>query len=77
MLRIVRPELVSGCKDWYEHAPVGHENFFGEENNPISPDPVIRAVAVDKIKRSIDEAKLIGAKILIGGIYQAHKVCNS
>ncbi len=47
--------------------------FVGEDTNPISPDPAIRAAARDNLKRSIDMAALIGAPILIGGIYQAHK----
>jgi len=47
--------------------------FVGEEVNPISPDPAIRAAAVDSLKKGIDDAKLIGADIIVGGIYQAHK----
>lgn len=47
--------------------------FVGEAANPISPDPAVRRAAVDNLKRCIDDAKLIGADILIGGIYQAHK----
>jgi D-psicose/D-tagatose/L-ribulose 3-epimerase len=47
--------------------------FVGEHVNPISPDPAIRAAAVDSLKKGIDDAKLIGADILGGGIYQAHK----
>jgi D-psicose/D-tagatose/L-ribulose 3-epimerase len=47
--------------------------FVGEHVNPISPDPAIRVAAVDSLKRGIDDAKLIGADILGGGIYQAHK----
>lgn len=47
--------------------------FVGEEVNPISPDPRVRARAADSLKRGIDDAKLIGADILVGGIYQAHK----
>lgn len=47
--------------------------FVGEETNPISPDPAIRAAAEDNLKRSIDGAAAIGADILVGGIYQAHK----
>lgn len=47
--------------------------FVGLDVNPISPDPAIRAAAVDNLKKSIDDATLIGADILIGGIYQAHK----
>jgi len=47
--------------------------FVGLDVNPISPDPAVRASAADNIRRSIDDAHLIGADILIGGIYQAHK----
>ncbi len=47
--------------------------FVGEAVNPISPDAAVRRAAVDNLKRSIDDAKLIGADILVGGIYQAHK----
>ncbi len=47
--------------------------FVGEDVNPISPDPLIRAAAVDSLKKGIDDARLIGADILVGGIYQAHK----
>ncbi|MFT4520040.1 MAG: D-psicose/D-tagatose/L-ribulose 3-epimerase [Halioglobus sp.] len=47
--------------------------FVGEEVNPISPDPAIRAAAIANLNKAIDDAKLIGADILVGGIYQAHK----
>jgi len=47
--------------------------FVGAEVNPISPDPAIRAAAVDSLKKGIDDTVLIGADILVGGIYQAHK----
>lgn len=47
--------------------------FVGEDVNPISPNPAVRAAAVDNLKKGIDDAKLIGADILVGGIYQAHK----
>ncbi|MEP1472988.1 MAG: sugar phosphate isomerase/epimerase family protein [Halieaceae bacterium] len=47
--------------------------FVGLECNPISSDPAVRAAALDNLKQSIDGANLIGAEILIGGIYQAHK----
>ncbi len=46
--------------------------FVGDDTNPISPDPAVRAAARDNLKRSIDMAAVIGAPILIGGIYQAH-----
>jgi D-psicose/D-tagatose/L-ribulose 3-epimerase len=47
--------------------------FVGLDTNPISPEPAVRAAAVDNLKRSIDEAVLLGAQRLIGGMYQAHK----
>jgi D-psicose/D-tagatose/L-ribulose 3-epimerase len=47
--------------------------FVGLDTNPISAEPAIRAAALDNIRRSIDDAHYIGAEILIGGIYQAHK----
>lgn len=47
--------------------------FVGADVNPISPDPVIRKAALQSIKKGIDDAKLIGADLLVGGIYQAHK----
>ena len=47
--------------------------FVGVDANPISPDATIRAAAVDSLKQSVDEAVLIGAERLIGGMYQAHK----
>ena len=47
--------------------------FVAADVNPISPDRAIRAAAVDSLKKGIDDAKLIGAGILGGGIYQAHK----
>ena len=47
--------------------------FVGAEVNPISPDPAVRDAALANLKQSIDGANLIGADILIGGIYQAHK----
>lgn len=47
--------------------------FVPQHANPISPDRSVRAAAVDNLKRSIDDARLIGADLLGGGIYQAHK----
>jgi D-psicose/D-tagatose/L-ribulose 3-epimerase len=47
--------------------------FVGAQVNPISPDQAIRAAAVDNLKKGIDDARLIGAEFLGGGIYQAHK----
>ena len=48
--------------------------FVGADVNPISPNPSVRAAAVDNLKKAVDDAKFIGADILVGGIYQAHKV---
>lgn len=47
--------------------------FVGEDTNPISPDPAVRAAAVDNLKKAIDGAATIGSGIVVGGIYQAHK----
>ncbi|MFT4615245.1 MAG: D-psicose/D-tagatose/L-ribulose 3-epimerase, partial [Bacteroidia bacterium] len=47
--------------------------FVSEEANPISPDAAVRAAAVDALKKAIDDTKLIGADILVGATYQAHK----
>jgi D-psicose/D-tagatose/L-ribulose 3-epimerase len=47
--------------------------FVGEDVNPISPEASIRAAAVDNLKKAIDDSVTIGADILVGGIYQAHK----
>ncbi|HEY6131649.1 MAG TPA: sugar phosphate isomerase/epimerase family protein, partial [Halioglobus sp.] len=47
--------------------------FVGAEVNPISPDRIVRAAAVDNLKKGIDDAGLIGAELLVGGLYQAHK----
>lgn len=47
--------------------------FVGAEVNPISSNAAIRDAATDSMKRAIDDAKLIGADILVGGLYQAHK----
>lgn len=47
--------------------------FVSAATNPISPDAAVRAAAVDNLKTAIDDCKRIGADILVGGIYQAHK----
>ena len=47
--------------------------FVLEDANPISPEPSVRANAVDSLKKAIDDSKIIGADFLVGGIYQAHK----
>jgi D-psicose/D-tagatose/L-ribulose 3-epimerase len=47
--------------------------FVGLDENPISHDPKIRAAAVTNMKRAVDDANVIGASIIIGGLYQAHK----
>lgn len=47
--------------------------FVPPQANPISPVAAIRAAAVDNLRNSIDAAKRIGADLLGGGIYQAHK----
>jgi D-psicose/D-tagatose/L-ribulose 3-epimerase len=63
--------MASACDDLgLERTAVA---FVGEDVNPISPDPAVRAAAVDSLKKGIDDARLIGADIIVGGIYQAHK----
>ena len=47
--------------------------FVGLDTNPVAPQAEVRSAAVDNLKRSIDGAARIGADILVGGIYQAHK----
>jgi D-psicose/D-tagatose/L-ribulose 3-epimerase len=47
--------------------------FVGADVNPISPDASVRNAAVANLKKAIDDAHSIGADILVGGIYQAHK----
>jgi D-psicose/D-tagatose/L-ribulose 3-epimerase len=47
--------------------------FVTRDANPISPEPAIRAAAVDNLLKSIDNANLIGADLLGGALYQAHK----
>jgi D-psicose/D-tagatose/L-ribulose 3-epimerase len=47
--------------------------FVGLANNPISSDKSVRTAAVESLKRAVDDANIIGAKIIIGGLYQAHK----
>lgn len=42
-----------------------------EEANPLSPDVRVRERAVDCLKRRLDETALLGAKMLVGGLYQA------
>jgi D-psicose/D-tagatose/L-ribulose 3-epimerase len=47
--------------------------FVGADVNPISPDATVRVAAIDNLKKGIDDSRLIGADILIGGVYQSHK----
>jgi D-psicose/D-tagatose/L-ribulose 3-epimerase len=48
--------------------------FVPPEANPIASDAAIRRNAVDYLKARVDEAVLLGSDILVGGLYQAHKV---
>ena len=48
--------------------------FVTPEANPISPNFRVRRVAVDYLKARVDEAVLLGSELLVGGLYQAHKV---
>lgn len=64
-------EMAAACDDLgLERTAVA---FVGEDVNPISPEPRIRAAAVDSLNKAVDDANLIGADIIVGGIYQAHK----
>ena len=47
--------------------------FVGLDTNPISPGAAVRAAALENLKRAVDNANIIGSKIIIGGLYQAHK----
>src|SRR5262245_8068397 len=38
----------------------------GAADNPISPDPKVRAAAVDATKRALDCCQALGAEILVG-----------
>ncbi len=44
----------------------------GLETNPISPDPAVRAEAVDHLKRSIERARALGASVLVGPFHSAY-----
>ena len=48
--------------------------FVPQEANPIASEPAHRAAAVDYLKARVDEAHLLGSELLVGGIYQAHKI---
>jgi len=48
--------------------------FVPAEANPIGANATQRVLAVDYLKARIDEAALLGSELLVGGIYQAHKV---
>lgn len=48
--------------------------FVTPEANPISPNPGDRQVAVDYLKARVDETVLLGSELLVGALYQAHKV---
>jgi D-psicose/D-tagatose/L-ribulose 3-epimerase len=47
--------------------------FVGADVNPVSSEPAVRAAAAASLRKGIDDARLIGADYLVGGIYQAHK----
>jgi len=44
---------------------------LGAEANPVSPDPAIRAKAVDALKWNIDRCVDVGSKLLCGPIHSA------
>ena len=63
--------MASACDDLgLERTAVA---FVGEDVNPVSTDSKVRAAAIDNLKKGIDDTRLIGANMLVGGIYQAHK----
>jgi D-psicose/D-tagatose/L-ribulose 3-epimerase len=41
------------------------------EANPASPDPAIRAAALDRLRRTIDCTAALGAKVLVGPLHSA------
>jgi len=47
--------------------------FMTPEANPISSDVRVRSAALDHLKQRVDDAYSLGANMLVGGIYQAHK----
>ena len=47
--------------------------FVGADANPVSPSAQVRAAAVDNLKKAIDACAVLGADLLVGGLYQAHK----
>jgi D-psicose/D-tagatose/L-ribulose 3-epimerase len=44
------------------------------EADPISPDPVIRDAALDRLKSRIECAHILGSPVLGGPLYAAHKL---
>ena len=44
------------------------------EANPVSPDPAIRAAALDFLKERLDESAILGSRLLSGGLFQAQGV---
>lgn len=48
--------------------------FVPPEANPLAEDAATRQAAVDYMKARIDECAALGGDLLVGGIYQAHKV---
>ncbi len=44
------------------------------EANPVSPEPAVRAAALDYLKLRLDEAALLGSTLLSGGLFQAQGV---
>jgi D-psicose/D-tagatose/L-ribulose 3-epimerase len=44
---------------------------MGPDTNPISPDPVIRAAAVDRLDKALDCGAAFGCEILCGPIHSA------
>lgn len=64
-------EMACACDDLgLERTAVA---FVAEDANPISADPAVRAAAAASLRKGIDDARLLGADHLVGGLYQAHK----
>lgn len=48
--------------------------FMPADTNPISSVPAVRSAAVDYLKKQIDRTEALGSSLLVGGLYQSHKV---
>ncbi len=48
--------------------------FIPADVNPIATDPATRRKALDYLRARIDDAATLGSELLVGAVYQAHKV---